>query len=147
LPNSRANKETFKLAELLEGMSKSVLSNEPSTLRYQIHREINKKTGEEELVMIEGLVLSSPTLKLSIHRDHFHPFLALGSLKTQLIVMEREPYDRLIIARYTDMEAVKLHGSTKEFKAFYKIVQEEDLTAAPTRVQILKAVGGFASRL
>ena len=45
------------------------------------------------------------------------------------------------------MEAVKTHGSTKEFKAFYKTVQEEDLVAAPTRVQILKAVGGFASRL
>lgn len=45
------------------------------------------------------------------------------------------------------MEAVKLHGSSKEFKAFSKTVQDEDLTAAPTRVQLLKAVGGFASRL
>lgn len=45
------------------------------------------------------------------------------------------------------MEAVKLHGSTNEFKAFYKTVQEEDLIAAPTRVQILKSVGGFTSRL
>jgi quinol monooxygenase YgiN len=128
-------------------MSKSVLSNEPGTLRYQIHREINKKTGEEELVMIEVLVLSTPILRFSVHRDHFHPLLVFGSLNTQLMVIERAPYGRLIIARYTDMEAVKLHGSTTEFKAFYKTVQEEDLTAAPTRVQILKAVGGFASRL
>lgn len=126
-------------------MSKSVLSNEPGTIKYQIHREINKKTGEEELVMIEGLVLFSLILKISVHRDNLHSLLAFRGLQVDSTWSGMN--DRLIIARYTDMEAVKLHGSTAEFKAFYKTVQEEDLTAAPTRVQILKAVGGFASRL
>jgi hypothetical protein len=39
--------------ELLNGMSKFVQENEPQTLRYQIHREVNKKTGVDDLVLLE----------------------------------------------------------------------------------------------
>lgn len=70
-------------------MSKSVLSNEPGTLRYQIHREVSKKTGEEELVMIEVSVHPSPIRKLAELREHFHSLLASGSFETQLMVIAR----------------------------------------------------------
>jgi hypothetical protein len=45
------------------------------------------------------------------------------------------------------MAAVKAHGSTKEFKAFYKTIQDEDLVTGPTQLKWLKEVSGFASRL
>lgn len=50
-------------------------------------------------------------------------------------------------ASYTDMDAVKAHGSTKEFKEFYKTVAVEDLVTAPTKLVWLKALSGFESRL
>ena len=37
-------------------MAKFVQETEPSTLKYQLHREINKKTGVDELVMLERCV-------------------------------------------------------------------------------------------
>jgi hypothetical protein len=45
------------------------------------------------------------------------------------------------------MDAVKDHGSTKEFKEFYKILAAEDLVTAPAKLVFLKAVSGFESRL
>jgi hypothetical protein len=44
-------------------MAKFVQENEPRTLKYQLHREINKKTGVDDLVMLERCV--------------FLPFLAI----------------------------------------------------------------------
>jgi hypothetical protein len=37
-------------------MAKFVKENEPKTLKYQLHREINKKTGVDDLVMLERCV-------------------------------------------------------------------------------------------
>lgn len=45
------------------------------------------------------------------------------------------------------MGAIKVHGSSKEYKQFQKTVQAEDLVAQPMRVVFLKAVSGFESRL
>jgi quinol monooxygenase YgiN len=48
---------------------------------------------------------------------------------------------------YVDMNAVKAHGSTKEFKAFQKAMQDEGLTTGPLELKFVKPIGGFASRL
>jgi quinol monooxygenase YgiN len=48
---------------------------------------------------------------------------------------------------YTDMAAVKAHGSSKEFKQFYKTIQEEDVVTGLTQLKWLQEVSGFASRL
>jgi hypothetical protein len=45
------------------------------------------------------------------------------------------------------MKAVKIHASSKEFKNFEKVIQEEDLLAGPMQLKFVKAIGGFASRL
>ncbi|MCJ1361958.1 hypothetical protein MMC16_001059 [Acarospora aff. strigata] len=42
-----------RVAELLSGLTKAVHKNEPGCLRYHLHREINSRTGAEDLVMIE----------------------------------------------------------------------------------------------
>jgi quinol monooxygenase YgiN len=51
------------------------------------------------------------------------------------------------VHRYTDMDAVKLHGSTDAFKGLMKTIEEEGLAAQPMRLQMLKPAGGYASRL
>jgi hypothetical protein len=43
-------------------MAKWVKENEPKTLKYQLHREINKNTGVDDLVMLERCVYHSPLL-------------------------------------------------------------------------------------
>jgi hypothetical protein len=48
---------------------------------------------------------------------------------------------------YTDMDAVKAHGSTREFREFYMTMAAEDLVTGPTKLVWLKAVSGFESRL
>jgi len=45
------------------------------------------------------------------------------------------------------MDAVKVHGSSKQFNEFYKTVTAEDLVTRPTKLVWLKAVSGFESRL
>jgi hypothetical protein len=42
-----------KVVELLHEMCVFVEENEPRTLKYQLHREINKATGEDDVVMWE----------------------------------------------------------------------------------------------
>jgi quinol monooxygenase YgiN len=44
---------SFQVVELLNEVSKYIIKNEPGTLRYEITREKNKKTAEEQIVMIE----------------------------------------------------------------------------------------------
>lgn len=48
---------------------------------------------------------------------------------------------------YTDMGAIKAHGSSKEYKQLQKTIQAEDLVTAPTKVVFLKPLSGFESRL
>jgi hypothetical protein len=38
------------------------------------------------------------------------------------------------------------HGSTKEFKAFQKL-KDEELVGGPMQLKLVKNVGGFSSRL
>lgn len=42
-----------QVVELLNEVSKYVHNNEPGTLKYQIIRELNKKTGVEQIIMME----------------------------------------------------------------------------------------------
>jgi hypothetical protein len=41
------------VVELLNEVSQYVQKNEPGTTRYQINVEVNKKSGIEEVIMIE----------------------------------------------------------------------------------------------
>ena len=43
----------FQIVELLSEVSVYVEKYEPGTLKYQITREVNKKNGVEEIIMIE----------------------------------------------------------------------------------------------
>ncbi|RDW70167.1 hypothetical protein BP5796_08564 [Coleophoma crateriformis] len=45
--------KTDRVEELLTEVSEYVRSNEPDVLRYQVNREVNKKTGTEEIIMLE----------------------------------------------------------------------------------------------
>jgi hypothetical protein len=45
------------------------------------------------------------------------------------------------------MAAIQAHGSTPEFKGFYKTVHDEDLVSAPTQLKFMKSEAGFISRL
>lgn len=48
------------------------------------------------------------------------------------------------IDRYTDMAAVKVHGASKEFKAFGKKMADEGLQEKPLTLQFIKSEGtGF----
>ncbi|KAL3427086.1 hypothetical protein PVAG01_00595 [Phlyctema vagabunda] len=42
-----------RVIELLLEVSKYVVDNEPDTLKYHIHLESNKKTGVEEVIILE----------------------------------------------------------------------------------------------
>jgi hypothetical protein len=42
------------MIELLSDLSVHVKANEPDTLKYELNREINKKTGDGELIMLES---------------------------------------------------------------------------------------------
>jgi quinol monooxygenase YgiN len=50
-------------------------------------------------------------------------------------------------SRYKSKQAMGVHGSSKEFKAFQKKMAEESLIAAPMQLKFIKSVGGFPSRL
>lgn len=47
---------TGQVVELLSEVSEYVKASEPGTTRYQITREVNKKSGVEEVIMLERLV-------------------------------------------------------------------------------------------
>jgi len=118
-------------------MTKFVKENEPKTLKYQLQREINKKTGVDNLIMLERCV--------SAH--------ALFLFVCSLVSKKPSSVDFLsssnltVNGSYTDMAAIKAHGSSKEYKQLQKTIQAEDLVAAPTKVVFLEAVSGFGSRL
>ncbi|KAG0648524.1 hypothetical protein D0Z07_5264 [Hyphodiscus hymeniophilus] len=42
-----------RVVELLQEVSEYVKNNEPDTLKYEIIREVNKKSGAEQVIMIE----------------------------------------------------------------------------------------------
>jgi quinol monooxygenase YgiN len=107
--------------ELLNEVSKYVEKNEPGTLKYQINKEVNKKSGVEEVIMIERSV----------------PFSNSAALRDRSDIPQS----------YKDKAALGAHGSSKEFKAFQKKLQEEDLVGGPMQLKFVKDVGGFASRL
>ncbi|KAL5345093.1 hypothetical protein V498_01466 [Pseudogymnoascus sp. VKM F-4517 (FW-2822)] len=50
----------------------------------------------------------------------------------------------VMIETYADMEAIKEHGGTKEFRALGKILKEEGLVTAPTQIRFVKHVAGFS---
>jgi quinol monooxygenase YgiN len=51
------------------------------------------------------------------------------------------------IYRYKSKAALRVHGTSKEFKAFQKKLQDEGLVEAPTQLKFVKPAGGFMSRL
>lgn len=53
-----------QVIELIHGIAEYVQKNETGTLKYQMNREVNKKSGLEEIIMIERCELSP--LKLNI---------------------------------------------------------------------------------
>lgn len=117
-PTSRASLTCPQVVELLQEVSEYVHKNEPDTLKYQINREVNKKSGAEQVIMIETSVPIS---------------------------QKRQVTDFQF--RYKSKAAMGVHGSSKEFKAFQKKMAEEDLVGAPMQLKFVKDVGGFASRL
>ena len=50
----------MQVVELLQGVAEYIIKNEPDTLKYQIHREVNKKTGVDEVIVLETFVTLSP---------------------------------------------------------------------------------------
>jgi hypothetical protein len=44
------------VVELLQEVSEYVKKNEPDTLKYEINLEVNKKSGAEQVIMIETSV-------------------------------------------------------------------------------------------
>ena len=50
----RKRTDRRQIAELLGAHAKWVEANEPKTLKYELKRETNKKTGVEELIMVEA---------------------------------------------------------------------------------------------
>ena len=44
----------FQIVELLNEVSSYIQSNEPGTTRYQINVEVNKKSGVEEVILLES---------------------------------------------------------------------------------------------
>jgi quinol monooxygenase YgiN len=123
-----------QVIELLTSMAKFVKENEPKTLKYQLHREINKKTGVDDLVMLERYIAC-----LSFFLFRF-PSIS-GASRLRLVS------DFFGVESYVDMDAVKAHGASKEFKQFYQTMAVEDLLTGPTKLKWLKAVSGFESRL
>ncbi|ESZ99331.1 hypothetical protein SBOR_0293 [Sclerotinia borealis F-4128] len=43
-----------RVAELLNEISKHVHATEPGTLKYEVNKEVNKKSGAEEIIMLES---------------------------------------------------------------------------------------------
>ncbi|TVY32762.1 hypothetical protein LSUB1_G007884 [Lachnellula subtilissima] len=50
----------------------------------------------------------------------------------------------IMIESYKDKAALLAHGSSKEFTAFQKKIQGEDLVSAPMQLKITKPAGGFS---
>jgi hypothetical protein len=71
------------VVELLNEVSQYVQKNEPGTTRYQINVEMNKKSGVEEVIMIER----SATLRLMDHMtDQFFQLQEQGSSWSSWII-------------------------------------------------------------
>jgi hypothetical protein len=49
--------------------------------------------------------------------------------------------------RYSDKNALKIHGSSDTFNAFQKQMQSERLTEGPSKILVVRSVGGFASKI
>ena len=57
LPYPSSFTDPLQVVELLQEVSEYVKQNEPGTLKYEIHREVNKKSGAEQVIMIESCKL------------------------------------------------------------------------------------------
>lgn len=64
--------------ELLQGVSQYVKDNEPDTLRYEIVRQVNKKSGVEEVIMLERYL--DPNMCDQIHVTDKHPATQIKQL-------------------------------------------------------------------
>ncbi|KAH8598106.1 hypothetical protein B0O99DRAFT_507121 [Bisporella sp. PMI_857] len=53
----------------------------------------------------------------------------------------------IMLETYKNKEAMRAHGTSKEFKAFQKKIAAEDLVGRPMQLKVVKPVGGFAARL
>ncbi|CAD6439443.1 ded0aac4-fbad-4099-a19a-16c0bfbaea6a [Sclerotinia trifoliorum] len=43
-----------RVAELLNEISQYIKANEPGTLKYEVNKEVNKKSGAEEIILVES---------------------------------------------------------------------------------------------
>lgn len=50
----------YQVVELLNEVAVYVKEKEPGTLKYEIHRQINKKSGDDEVIMIERFARKKP---------------------------------------------------------------------------------------
>lgn len=55
--NFRAFIDNTQVIELLQEVSVYVKDNEPNTLRYEITRQVNKKSGVDEIIMLERYLI------------------------------------------------------------------------------------------
>jgi quinol monooxygenase YgiN len=112
-----------QVIELLQGVAVYVRENEPNTLKYEIVRQVNKKSGVEEIIMLERYVqLFKYLWRLVREKGHM-----------------TDGFDS-----YKDKNALNEHGSSAEFKKFNKTLQDEGLVGAPMQLKFVKAVGGFS---
>ncbi|KAH8821753.1 hypothetical protein F5884DRAFT_101713 [Xylogone sp. PMI_703] len=65
--------KTDRVVELLKTLSEWVKVNEPGTLRYHVHREVNKKNGVEEVFMLESYT-DKKALGIHGNSDKFKAF-------------------------------------------------------------------------
>jgi hypothetical protein len=65
----------LQVVELLKEIAEYVEKSEPGTLRYEIHREINKKSGDDEVIVVERLE-HNPTSSLHMTWLIVFPFSA-----------------------------------------------------------------------
>jgi quinol monooxygenase YgiN len=101
------------VVELLNGVSQYIQKNEPGTTRYQINVETNKKSGIEEVILLE---------------------------RSDSLYLVRT---RLTPTSYKDKAALGAHASSDAFKAFQKALKDEGLIGAPMQIKFVKEAGGF----
>lgn len=63
-PQPQKHPNKFQVIELLQGVAVYVKANEPNTLKYEIVRQVNKKSGVEEIIMLERFVQLFKYLRL-----------------------------------------------------------------------------------
>lgn len=96
---------------------KWVEANEPNTLKYELKREVNKKTGVECLILVERCPSRIPLSSKQISDS---------------------------LSSYSDMAALKAHGASETFAAFQKAMLAEGLAGAPAQLKFVKPVAGFS---